>query len=183
MSQLSGQSFISSAVAGLTNTYGTVSKYKGSSSLSLEDLSNPSSELLSTLGNNNSFLSYMTSNFSNLDSDGDGSISANDVSKLTQTMQSQGLTYNEISQLAASGAISSSLTETVLNYFNKIDKNGDGRITSAEISAFGFESDRQKMDTKYNSFKGSSISTFYVDSDNEDEPSSVVDSLYPTSES
>lgn len=183
MSTLSGQSLITSAVSGLTNTFSAVASYNGKTSLSLEDLSNPSNELLNKLGYNNSFLSYLSSNFSNLDSDKDGNITGEDVSKLTQTMQSQGLTYNEIAQLAASGSISSTLSETVLNYFQKIDKNGDGRVTSAEISAFGFESDRQKMDTEFNGFKSSSMSTFYSDLDSTEKPTSIVDNLYPSDSS
>lgn len=182
MSSLNGQGLFVGALSGLTQTYSLLAKQNtANGGVTLEDLANPSDELQSQLGYNNNFLQYLSSNFQNIDSDGDGKINSSDMNNLMQTMQQKGLTYNEITQLCASGnsGMSSSLMETVLTYFNKIDKNGDGRVTSQEISSFGFESDRQKMDTKYNSFKASSMSTFYVDSGTDAEPSSIIDSMYP----
>ena len=182
MGSLSGQGLFVGALSGLTQTYSLLAKQNVSKGgITLEDITNPSEELQSQLGNNSNFLQYLGNNFQNIDSDGDGKINSNDMNNLMQTMQQKGLTYNEITQLCASGSsgMSSSLMETVLTYFNKIDKNGDGRVTSQEISSFGFESDRQKMDTKYNSFKASSMSAFYVESDADAEPSSIVDSMYP----
>ena len=126
MSYLNGQNLFSTALSGLSSTYSVLLKQSGSNGkISLSDLTNPSDEVISLLGSNNSFMSYLTSNFSNLDSDGDGKINANDVTNLTNRMQQQGLTYNEIAQLCASGS-SSTLTDTVLTYFNQIDKNHDG---------------------------------------------------------
>lgn len=183
MALLNGQGLFVNALAGLTSTYSTLAKYSTSSngSLTLEDLTNPSSEASAALGTNTSFLQYLSSNFTNLDEDGDGKINAADVTNLTSKMQQKGLTYNEIVQLCASGgsSVDSSLMNTVLNYFNKIDKNNDGRVTSQEISQFGFESDRQKLDTKYNSFKASSMSLYYGSDSADETPSSIVDSLYP----
>lgn len=183
MSTLNGQGLFVGALAGITNAYSAFAKQStGNGGISLEDLSNPSDAVKAQLGTNNTFLQYLTTNFSNIDNDKDGKINANDINKLTQTMQKQGLTYNEITQLVASGnsGMSSTLTDTVLTYFNKIDKNKDGRVTSEEITAFGMESDRQKMDTEFNSFKSSSMSVFYGDENAADEkPSSVLDSMYP----
>ncbi len=184
---LNGQGLFVSALAGLNSTYSAfatqISKNGG---ISLEDLSNPSDEVKSKLGTNNNFLQYLSSNFSNLDSDQDGKINAGDISKLTQTMQQKGLTYNEIVQLCATGnsGMSSSLMDTVLTYFNKIDKNNDGRVTSQEITEFGFESDRQKMETEFNGFKSSSMSVYYgSESDVNEKPSSILDSMYPNKDS
>lgn len=187
MSNLNGQGLFVSALAGLTNTYSAFAKQSSTNGgLTLDDLSNPSDAVKAQLGTNNNFLQYLTTNFSNIDSNKDGKIDANDINKLTQTMQKQGLTYNEITQLIASGnsGMSSSLTETVLTYFNKIDKNKDGRVTSEEITSFGMETDRQKMDTEYNSFKPSSMSLFYSSEDGSDpKPTSVLDSMYPQDKS
>ena len=180
MTLLNGQSLLTSTLAGLTNTYSAVLRTSGNKSISLEDLS--SSDVLAQLGSNNSFLQYLTSNFSNIDSDGDGNINAGDLNKLTQTMQQKGLTYNEIAQLCASGSsgMSSSLTDTVLTYFNQIDKNGDGRVTSQEITEFSFEADKHEMENKYKAFKSSSMSMFYGSESTDDDTSSVLDSMYPT---
>ncbi len=181
---LNGQGMLVAALSGLTNTYSAFStQISKNGGITLEDLSNPSDEVKAKLGyGNNNFLQYLSSNFSNLDSNKDGKIDSNDLNKLTQTMQQKGLTYNEIVQLCASGnsGMSNTLMDTVLTYFNKIDKNGDGRVTTQEISEFGFESDRQKMDTQYNGFKASSMSMFYTDSESDKEPSSILDSMYPS---
>ncbi len=183
MTYLNGQSLFSSATAGLSSTYSTLLSLSGSNGkLSLSSLTDPSDEVVSLLGSNNSFMSYLTSNFSSIDSDGDGNISSKDITKLTTAMQQKGLTYNEISQLCASGG-SSTLTDTVLTYFNQIDKDKDGRVTSAEISAFGIESDKHQMENKYKSFRSSSMSTFYGSESADDDTSSVLDSLYPTNSS
>lgn len=186
MTILNGQGLFVGAISGLTNTYSTFAKNsKTNGSISLEDLTNPSDAITAQLGSNNSFLQYLTTNFSNIDADGDGKINATDMNTLTQTMQKQGLTYNEITQLVASGnsGMSSTLTDTVLTYFNKIDKNKDGRVTSEEITAFGMDSDRQKMDSEYNSFKASSMSVYYGSDSADDSKSSVLDSMYPEKKS
>lgn len=179
MGTLNGESLFAMATSSLTSTYSVLSQYsKTAGSLSLSDITNPSSTAMSQLGSNSSFLSYLSTNFTKLDADGDGKITSTDINNYTTKMQTQGLTRDEITQLCASG--NSTLASTVLNYFSKIDKNGDGKVTSAEISAFGYEAEEQKMDTKYRSFKPSSISTFYVDSADDGEPSSVIDAMYPS---
>lgn len=177
MSLLNGESLFAAATSGLTSTYSILEKYNNSNGISLSDINNPTDTASSMLGENASFLSYLSTNFNKLDADGDGKITANDINNYTTKMQTKGLTRDEISQLCASG--NSTLASTVLNYFSKIDKNGDGRVTSAEINAFGYEAEEQKMDTKYNSFKPSSMSIYYEDSANDGEPSSVIDAMYP----
>lgn len=182
MSRLNGNGLFSSALYGLTNTYSILAQ-NSKNGLSYEDVSNPSSEVLQQLGYNTSFSSYLAQNFDAIDSDGDGKINASDVSNLTSKLSQNGLSYNEIVQLCSSGTLgSSSLTNTVLNYFDKIDKNNDGRITSAEIQAFGIEAETEKMKTKYGSFKSGNITVFYGNNDNDEEPTSLVDNRYPKDE-
>ncbi len=180
MSILNGQSLLSSAMAGLTNTYSTIMSDKSStgSGLTLDDLSNVSSKTMANLGYNSTFLQYLTSNFSTLDNDGDGQITGNDMNNLMSTMQSKGLTYNELQTLCASGNTDSSLLSTVLAYFNKIDSNGDGRVTSEEITKFSMDAQMYNVEQKYKSYKASSASLYYNDGV-EDDTSSVLDSLQP----
>ncbi len=179
MSILNGQTLLTSAMAGLTNTYSTVmSKHSTSGKgLTLKDLNNVSSETVLSLGGNTSFLQYLTANFNSLDSDGDGEITGNDISKLMSQMQSKGLTYNEIQSLCSSTG-DSSLLSTVLTYFNKIDANGDGRVTSEEITKFSCNTQRDQYEAKYKSFKASSASLYYSDGV-EDDTSSILDTLRP----
>lgn len=180
MSILSGQSLLASAMAGLTNTYSTLMSNKTSSGkgLTLDDLSNVTSTTLANLGYNSTFLQYLTTNFSSLDKDGDGEISGKDMQNLMSTMQSKGLTYSEIQTLCSSGNCDSTLMSTVLTYFNQIDSNGDGRVTSEEITKFTYDCQREEALSKYKSYRATSASLFYNDGV-EDDTSSVLDSLRP----
>ena len=112
-------------MAGLSNTYTTLmgSDSTSGKGLTLDDLTNVSSTTMNSLGNNMSFLQYLTTNFKTLDNDGDGEISSQDMNNLMSTMQSKGLTYNELQYLCTTGNGDTSLLSTVLTYFNKIDKN------------------------------------------------------------
>lgn len=179
MSILNGQSLLANAMSGLTSTYSTLlSSSASGKGISLDDLSNLSSTTLLSLGSNYSFVQYMTNNFATLDKDGDGEISSNDLSQLMTTMQAQGLTYSELQSLCASGSADNTLLSTVLTYFNKIDSNGDGRVTSDEITKFSYDCQRYQVESKYNSYKASNTSLYYNDGV-EDDTSSVLDSLQP----
>ncbi len=179
MSILNGQSLLSSAMSGLTSTYATLlSSSSSGTGISLDDLSNVSSSTLLSLGSNYTFLQYLTNNFASLDKDGDGEISSTDLTSVMNTMQTQGLTYSEIQSLCASGSVDTSLYSTVLQYFNKIDANGDGRVTSDEITKFSYDCQEYEMEAKYKSYKASRTSLYYNDGV-EDDTSSVLDALQP----
>lgn len=179
MANLNGQGMLSSALYGLTNTYSILSKNNKNGGLSIEDLTNPSSTVLQQLGGNTSFTQFLSSNFASI-AGKDGKIDADDMTNLTNKLSQNGLSYEEICQLCSSGAMgNSSLTNTVLTYFNQIDKNKDGRVTNAEIQGFGMKSEEEKMKTEYQSFKSSSMSVFYGDEDSDSEPSSLINKLYP----
>ena len=179
MSLLNGQSLISGAVSSLTNTYGVLlSSSSSGTGISLSDLSNLSSTTLLSLGSNYSFVQYLTTNFSTLDTDGDGEISSSDLSTAMLTMQTQGLSYSEIQSLCSSGNCDTSLYSTVLQYFSEIDSNGDGRVTSDEITAFCLDAEEYQMEQKYKSFKASNTSLYYNDGV-EDDTSSVLDAFQP----
>jgi len=179
MSILNGQTLLANAMAGLSSTYTTLmSNSTSGKGISLDDLTNLTSQQLANLGSNYSFVQYLTNNFASLDKDGDGELNGNDMQNLMQTMQSKGLTYNEIQSLCTSGNCDSSLLSTVLTYFNKIDANGDGRVTSEEITKFGFDCQRYEVEAKYKSYKASHASLYYNDGV-EDDTSSVLDSIRP----
>ena len=180
MTILNGQTLLSTAMAGLATTYSTVmnSKESTGSGLTLNDLSKISPQTMMNLGSNYSFLQYLTNNFKTLDNDNDGQITGDDLNNLMQTMQAKGLTYNEIQQLCTSGNCDKTLLSTVLTYFNKIDSNGDGRITSEEITKFSYDNQRNEMEAKYKSYRASNTSLYYNEGV-EDDTSSVLDSLRP----
>ena len=123
-------------------------------------------------------MQYLTSNFKSFDKDGDGEISSTDMSNIMNTMQSQGLTYGEIQALCMNGNCDSTLLSTVLTYFNKIDSNGDGRVTSEEITKFSINCQRDEVEQKYKSYRASQTSLFYNDGV-EDDTTSILDTLRP----
>lgn len=173
-------SIFASAMAGLNNTFAQLAKGSTTGGLTLEQITNPDTEKVNTLSLNSGFVQYLTSNFSSIDKDGDGEITSSDLTKLMQNISKSGLSYDEICQLGASGAIPSDMLNTVLTYFSEIDKDHDGKITSAEIAAYQMDADRHEMENKYKSFQASSISTFYSDDSATKDYSSVLDYKYPT---
>ena len=170
-------------MAGLNNTFVQLAKGSTTGGLTLEQITNPDTEKVNTLSLNSGFVQYLTNNFSSIDKDGDGEITSSDLSKLMQNISKSGLSYDELCQLGASGAIPTDMLNTVLTYFNEIDKNHDGKITSEEIASYQMDADRHELENKYKSFQASSISTFYADENATEDYSSVLDYKYPTKSS
>ncbi len=162
MSKLSGQGLMAQAIYGLTNNFAVLSA-GASGGLTLEQIINPSDEVNKN-NINASFQSYLTQNFSNIDADGDGKISATDLQQYTNQLSQKGLSYEELMQLCYSGNASSTLEE-VLNNFQEIDKDGDGRVTNQEIAAYGMEEEMEEMEENYPKFQATNISNYVDNSD------------------
>lgn len=180
MGVLSGSSLVSSAVSGLTNAYGVLaSQNTDGTGLKVNNLTNLSTTVLNQLGGtSNSFVSYLTTNFGSMDKNNDGIVSTDELTNATNQIQSQGLTKDQISNLCANMSGSKSYT-TVLEYFDQIDANNDGRVTDAEIKAYSYKAQRQKLDTQFNGVKASNMTLYYTDdSDYGETPTSIVDGLY-----
>ena len=75
-------------------------------------------------------------------------------------MCTTGLTYSQLAQLCSQGG-TNSLLETVLNNFTEIDANGDGRVTSAEISGYGVEKESEEVRKKYPNYDLKGMSIFH----------------------
>lgn len=174
--RLDGTSLFTGINSGLSNTFAQLSG-QYADGVTLENLTESLSNT-NTLNNlnNTSFASYMTNNFANFDSDGDGRISASEVQALMSQMATQGLTREQIMALGGASGLSTSLQETVLNHFNEIDKNKDGKITNQEIQAYGVESDLEQQKKADRNRIVSSMSMYYdIDSPND---SSLLDYRY-----
>ncbi len=165
--RLSGNSLFASAASGLSSSYYYLSLLSGSTSgLTLENILHPDSDSSTSSAAiylNSSFAQYLAKNFNTIDADGDGTISSSDIQSYTTKLYSSGLTYNQIAQLCSEG--SSSLYETVLNNFSEIDVNCDGKVTSAEISAYGIQQEKEEMEEKYPKYDLNAMSIFYDTSD------------------
>ena len=159
--RLDGTSLFTGVSSGLSNTFAQLSG-QFADGVTLENLTESLSNT-NTLNNlnNTTFASYMTNNFANFDSDGDGKISASEVQALMSQMATQGLTREQIMALGGASGLSTSLQETVLSHFNEIDKNKDGKITNQEIQAYGVESDLEKQKKADRNRIVSSMSMYY----------------------
>lgn len=159
--KLNGQSLMVQAIYGLTNNFAVLSA-GATGGLTLEQIVNPSDDVNKN-NLNASFQSYLSQNFSNIDADGDGKISATDLQQYTNQLSQKGLSYEELMQLCYSSSASSQLEE-VLNHFSEIDKNGDGRVTNSEIAAYSVDTEIEEMEEEHPKFQPTNISN-YVEND------------------
>ncbi len=160
---------LSGIYAGLSNTYSVLAN-QYEDGVTLENILDAQGKSSNANIVNSSFASYLQNNFGSIDKNGDGKISADEMSTLTNTMSAQGLTKQEFTQLALSGnsGLSTATINNILEHFEDMDTNGDGRITSAEIAAFDIDSSRQeKMDEFAHKF-ATNMSTFYGDDSSSD---------------
>jgi len=159
MANLIGSSLFTSAISGLNSNY--LLLLNGSNALTMDNLLHPSDDAIKYTVNQ-TFRSYMMTNFNNIDLDGDGKISTTDVNNYVTKLKTQGMTYNELTQLCtANGSTMSSLLDTVLSNFNEIDTNHDGRITQGEINAYRINQDIKDMKDKFPQINPEKMSMFY----------------------
>ena len=162
---MANNNLLAGVYAGLTNTYSYLaSQYPNG--LTLENLT----EAISNTSNlgvlNQTFASYLQNNFASIEDDGDGIITSDEMSNLSNRISTQGLTRAELTQLYASGCsgLSESTMSKILEHFDEMDTNHDGRITSAEISAYDINCARMEMEDEFNNKRATDMSVFYGDS-------------------
>ncbi len=175
--RLDGTSMFTGINAGLTNAFAQLTN-QYSDGVTVENLNKAltNSNFINGAYANGTFASYLTNNFSAVDTDANGTISANEIQDLMSKMATQGLTREQIMSIGASSGLSSSLQETVLSHFNEIDKNKDGKVTNQEIQAFGVESDLENQKKADRKRIVNNMSMFYdVDSTSD---SSLLDYRY-----
>ena len=159
MANLIGSSLFTSAISGLNTNY--LLMLNGQDGLTLENILNPESDTIRYTVNQ-TFRSYMMNNFNQIDMDGDGKIGVEDVNGYVTKLKTQGMTYNELTQLCANGGSTmSSLLDTVLSNFNKIDTNHDGRVTQGEINAYRINEEIKDVKQKYPKIDPEKMSMFY----------------------
>lgn len=156
---------LSGITAGLKNTYAYLaSQYPNG--LTLENINEARGKTSNTNVLNQSFASYLQNNFKTIDKDGDGIITEKEIDNLSNLLSRQGLTKNELIQLYASGSsgLSESTMNKILEHFDDMDANHDGRITSAEIAAYDINSSRMAVEDDFNNRRATDMSVFYGDS-------------------
>ena len=162
MANYNGNSLLSGIYAGLTNTYSYLAS-KNPDGVTLDSITKARTDTTSNQYLNPTFASYLQTNFGSIDKDGDGIISSDEMSNLTNRMSAQGLTKEELTQMYASGAsgLSTDTINNILEHFDEMDTNHDGRITSAEISAYSVNSARMEKEDEFNNKFATDMSVFY----------------------
>lgn len=153
---------LSGITAGLKNTYAYLaSQYPNG--LTLDNINEAMGKTSNANALNQSFASYLENNFNSIDKDGDGKITEQEMSNLSNLISRQGLTKEELTQLYASGSsgLSESTMTKILEHFDEMDTNHDGRITSAEISAYDITCARMEVEDEFNNRRATDMSVFY----------------------
>lgn len=153
---------LSGIASGLTSTYSYLaSQYPNG--LTLENLTEARGKNTNINTINQTFASYLQNNFTNIDKNGDGIITEDEMNNLSNLISTQGLTKAELTQLYASGAsgLSESTMTKILENFDEMDTNHDGKITSAEISAYDINCARMEVEDEFNNRRATDMSVFY----------------------
>ena len=180
--RLDGSSLFSGISSGLSNSFSLLSS-QYSDGVTLENLNaaltNPN---ITNSAYGGTFASYLTSNFNSVDKNNDGKISADEIQAFMNNIATQGLTREQITSLGAANGMTNSLQQTVLEHFNDIDTNHDGKVTSQEISAYGVNSQAEKQKIADRNRMVNNMSLFYGDSSDKYE-GSMLDYRYLENES
>lgn len=163
-----GSSIISNISSNLANTYSYLASLYPDEGVTYKNITAARKDNTNYLTLNQPFATYLQNNFASVDKDGDGVISADEMQNLTNTISTAGVSKNELSQLAATGAISGDMLTKIMENFDDIDSNHDGRVTSAEISAYSYSCNKQEKLDEENYKKATGTSIFYGDDDSAD---------------
>lgn len=170
---------LSGITAGLQSTYSYLAKQypKG---LTIENIKDAQSNTKTSSALNQTFASYLQNNFTTIDKNADGIITEDEMNTLSNNISRQGLTREELTQLYASGAsgLSEATINKILEHFDDMDTNGDGRITSAEIAAYDVTCARQKVEDEFNNRRATDMSVFYGDSSSSSDSYSLLSYKY-----
>ena len=168
---MGSSSLFSGVTSGLVNTYSILST-ASAGNVTASNVSSAMSNSTYAASLGNGFASYILTNFSTLDMDNDGILSATELSNLTNTINSTGLTSVQLSQLGKASGLSNETLEQVLEHFSSIDTNGDGKVTSSEIQAYKLGSAMDQKKTEFANKAAANQSVFY----GENESSNADDS-------
>lgn len=176
--KISGSSLLSGISSGLTSTYSLLAQ-ANTGGVTLESIAEARTSTSNTNVLNQNFASYMQTNFSTLDKDSDGKISSTEMSDMTNQIANQGLTQAQLTQLGSASGMSSAALSEVLDHFSEIDANNDGKVTTAEISAYNITASKEKKQTEFANRAATNMSVFYGDdSASVADSSSILDFKY-----
>jgi len=161
---LNGSSLFTAVNAGLTSSYSVLSN-QYTDGVTLENINKSfTNQSILANGNTAAFSSYLSTNFNSFDKNKDGKISADEIQNFMTNISQQGMTREQMTMLGSASGMSGSLLETVLNHFDEIDANHDGKVTNQEIQSYGVTSalENQKIEDRNRMINH--MSMFYGDS-------------------
>lgn len=112
------------------------------------------------LGTNNTFFQMVSSQFATLDKNKDGKLTADEANTMITDLSS-GLTRDQITQLVSSGTIDKDLANKIISNFAKIDTNGDGKVSEAEINSYCMNEDVQTKKDEQRDLLIKNMSCYY----------------------
>ena len=176
--RLDGTSMFTGINSGLTNAFSQLnSQY--TDGVTLENLNKAlsNSNFINNAGMNATFASYMTNNFNSI------VLAQSDAQRrrhlwpgLSRHRPGWPVPGPEDHPRSGKAAVLHFAGWTVLNHFDQIDKNKDGKVTNQEIQTFGIESDLEKQKAADRNRLVSNMSMFYEVGNVDD--SSLLDYRY-----
>lgn len=165
----SSQPIFATLQVGLNSVF---NQLQSNNTLTLQSLQNATN-----LGSNHlPFSQYLQQNFSSIDKNNDNKITQNEFNVMVNGLSNDGLTMQQLYSLASQSGYSSDsqkeLIEKVLSNFNKIDENGDGKVSQAEIDKFMLNKEKEEKMAELNKVKTSDYTMFYGDTTETTESSS-----------
>jgi len=156
-----GSSIISTFSSNLANTYSYIASLYPEDGVTMKNITAARNDNKNYLTLNQPFAAYLQNNFATLDKNGDGVIGADEMNNLTNMIARSGVSKAELSQLVATGAYPADVVNKILEHFDEMDTNHDGRVTSAEINGFSYSTNKQEKIDEENHKKATGTSVFY----------------------
>ena len=165
MSTVNGSSIIGGITSGLNGTFSILANAAGTDGVTLESIAAAQTNTKLAGSLNGTFASYIQTNFRSLDKDGDGKLSAAELSNMTNLMSTTGMTQTQLAQLGVASGLSTDALNQVISHFAEIDSNGDGKVTTAEINAYNLTSAKEKKDLEFRNRAAGNMSIYYGNDD------------------
>lgn len=182
MGTLNGSALFSGITSGLNSTYSILANASSNGVTETSIASTMSNSAYASKLNGN-FASYILQNFSSLDKDSNGTLSSAEMTNISKMISTQGLTAAQISQLGTASGLSAETLEQVLQHFNQIDANHDGKVTTGEINAYNVTKTVEKKKTEFANKAATNMSVFYGSESSSADSSSILDDRYNTENS
>ena len=121
---------------------------------------------------NSGFFQMISGQFSTLDKNNDGTLTPDEANNMISNLSS-GLTRDQIMQLRSLGSIDEELANKIISNFSKMDTNGDGKVSEAEINSFCINEDVQTKRDEQKDLMIKNMSLYY-ETDTDDSSSEEV---------